>query len=543
MLDARVAAPHPRNEPVRAYAPGTLERSRLKGRLGELAKETIEAPCVIADREVRTGATFDVRAPHDRNLHLATVHAAGPEQVRAAIDAAICAKTDWAALSWDERAALMLKAAELIAGPWRDTMNAATMLGQSKTAHQAEIDAACELIDFLRLNVSFAAEIITRQPSSSPGVWNRLDYRPLEGFVLAITPFNFTSIAGNLPTAPALMGNTVVWKPSEKQAFAAHFFMQVLQEAGLPEGVINLVHGEGALVADVCLDHPDFAGLHFTGSAFVLRELWAKIGDHIRHLRAFPRLVGESGGKDFLLAHPSADVQSLVTALTRGAFEYQGQKCSAASRAYLPSSLWPRLRDELADTTRGLRMGDIADFRNFLGAVIDAKAFSKHRAAIEEARHLPEVAILVGGGTDDSIGWFVEPTILVTTDPRHRTMEEELFGPLLSLFVYEDADWESVLDLVNATSPYALTGAVFARDRAAIIEAMQRLRYAAGNFYVNDKPTGAIVGQQPFGGARGSGTNDKAGSALNLQRWVSPRAIKETFLPASDYRYPYMGGE
>ncbi|MDP8928193.1 MAG: L-glutamate gamma-semialdehyde dehydrogenase [Actinomycetota bacterium] len=543
MLNARVAAPLASNEPVRAYAPGTLERSRLKSRLGELAKETIEAPCIIAEREVRTGGTFDVRAPHDRNLHLATVHAARPEQVRAAIDAALYAKTDWAALSWDERAAPMLKAAELIAERWRDTMNAATMLGQSKTAHQAEIDAACELIDFLRLNVAFAAEIIAEQPSNSPGVWNRLDYRPLEGFVLAITPFNFTSIAGNLPTAPALMGNTVVWKPSEKQAFAAHFFMQVLQEAGLPEGVINLVHGDGALVADICLDHHDFAGLHFTGSAAVLRELWAKIGDHVRHLRAFPRIVGESGGKDFVLAHPSADVQSLVTALTRGAFEYQGQKCSAASRAYLPSSLWPHLRDELVDTTRGLRMGDIADFRNFLGAVIDAKAFSKHRAAIEEARHLPEVAILVGGGTDDSVGWFVEPTILVTTDPRHRTMEEELFGPLLSVFVYEDADWEPVLDLVNATSPYALTGAIFARDRAAIVETMQRLRYAAGNFYVNDKPTGAIVGQQPFGGARGSGTNDKAGSALNLQRWVSPRAIKETFLPASDYRYPYMGEE
>ncbi|MDQ4131595.1 MAG: L-glutamate gamma-semialdehyde dehydrogenase, partial [Actinomycetota bacterium] len=437
----------------------------------------------------------------------------------------------------------MLKAAELLAGPWRDTMNAATMLGQSKTAHQAEIDAACELIDFLRFNVAFAAEILQQQPLNSPGVWNRVDYRPLEGFVLAMTPFNFTSIAGNLPTAPALMGNTVVWKPSEKQALSAHYFMLLLQAAGLPEGVINLVHGDGALVADSCLEHPDFEGLHFTGSAAVLGELWGKIGEHIRHFRAFPRIVGESGGKDFLLAHASADREALLTALTRGAFEYQGQKCSAASRAYVPSSLWPGLRDELVDVTRTLRTGDIADFRNFLGAVIDARAFSRHRAAMEAARHDPHLSILVGGGTDDSMGWFVEPTVLVTADPRHRMMEEELFGPILTVFVYEDATWESVLDLVDTTSPYALTGGIFARDRGAISEATSRLRHAAGNFYVNDKPTGAIVGQQPFGGARRSGTNDKAGSGLNLQRWVSPRAIKETFAPATDYRYPYMGGE
>ncbi|MFN2557231.1 MAG: L-glutamate gamma-semialdehyde dehydrogenase [Nitriliruptorales bacterium] len=543
MLTARVAAPMPTNEPARVYAPGTLERARLKGRLDELTKETIEAPCVIADRPIRTGATFDLRAPHNHSLRLATVHAAGVEHVRDAIEAALYAKADWAALPWDERASTILKAAELIAGPWRDTLNAATMLGQSKTAHQAEIDAACELIDFLRFNVAFAAEVLSQQPLNSAGVWNRVDYRPLEGFVLAVTPFNFTSIAGNLPTAPALMGNTVVWKPSEKQALSAHYFLQVLQAAGLPEGVINLVHGDGALVADVCLDHPDFEGLHFTGSAFVLRELWAKIGEHIRHFRAFPRIVGESGGKDFLLAHPSADPQPLVTALTRGAFEYQGQKCSAVSRAYVPSSLWPRLRDELVDVTRSLGMGDIADFRNFLGAVIDSKAFNKHRAAIEEARHDPDLSILVGGGTDDSIGWFVEPTIVVSDDPRHRMLEEELFGPLLTVFVYEDAVWESVLDLVDTTSPYALTGAIFARDRGVIVEATSRLRHAAGNFYVNDKPTGAIVGQQPFGGARGSGTNDKAGSGLNLQRWVSPRVIKETYLPPSDHRYPYLGEE
>ncbi|MDP9022790.1 MAG: L-glutamate gamma-semialdehyde dehydrogenase [Actinomycetota bacterium] len=543
MLDARTVPPPPTNEPVRDYAPGSVEKASLKERLAALRKETVEAPCVIAGRDVTTGSTFEVRAPHDRGLHLATVHAAGIDQVNAAIEAALYAKQDWAALPFEERAAVLLRAAELLAGPWRDTLNGATMLGQSKTVHQAEIDSACELIDFLRFNVAFAADILAEQPLSSPGVWNRVDHRPLEGFVLAMTPFNFTSIAGNLPIAPALMGNTVVWKPSEKQAFSAHFFMRLLQAAGLPDGVINLAHGDGELVSDVCFDHPEFAGLHFTGSATVLQALWRKIGGNVRSYRNFPRIVGESGGKDFVVAHASAETDALVTALTRGAFEYQGQKCSAASRAYLPASTWAAVRDRLVDVTRSLPMGDVTDFRNFMGAVIDRSAFEKHRAAIEEARHEADVGILVGGGADEGEGWFVQPTILTTSDPYYRTMSEELFGPILTVFVYNDSAWEWALDLVDTTSPYGLTGSVFATDRGAILEASQRLRYAAGNFYINDKPTGAVVGQQPFGGARSSGTNDKAGSKTNLQRWVSPRAIKETFVPPTDHTYPHMGQE
>ncbi|HEX2028682.1 MAG TPA: L-glutamate gamma-semialdehyde dehydrogenase [Nitriliruptorales bacterium] len=540
MVEARVVPPPPVNEPVRSYAPGSVEKATLKERLDALRKETIEAPCVIAGREQRTGSTFELYAPHDRGLHLATVHGAGAEQVTTAIEAALYTAPDWAATPLEDRAAIFLRAAELLAGPWRDTLNAATMLGQSKTCYQAEIDAACELIDFWRFNVAYAAEVLGEQPHSPAGTWNRVDHRPLEGFVLAVTPFNFTSIAGNLPTAPALMGNTVLWKPSEKQGYAAHFTMALLREAGLPDGVINLLHGDGALVADVCFDHPDFAGLHFTGSAQVLQDLWRKIGHNIRSFRSFPRVVGESGGKDFVVAHPSADADALVTALVRGAFEYQGQKCSAASRAYLPASTWVRIRDRLVDVTRALRMGDVADFRNFMGAVIDRKAFDKHTAAIEEARQQGDVGILVGGGSDDREGWFVEPTVITTADPRYRTMQEELFGPILTVYVYDDAAWEWVLDVVDTTSPYGLTGAVFATDRGAIADATARLRHAAGNFYVNDKPTGAVVAQQPFGGGRGSGTNDKAGSKLNLLRWVSPRAIKENFLPPTDHPYPHM---
>jgi 1-pyrroline-5-carboxylate dehydrogenase len=543
MTTARTVTPEPRNEPVRSYAPGSPEKASLKERLDQLSKEPVDAPNVIGGREVRTGRTFEVRAPHRHRLHLATVHAAGADEVTAAVDAAEAARPGWEALPWEERAAVMLRAADLLSGPWRDTINGATMLGQSKTCSQAEIDAACELIDFLRFNVAFYAEILGEQPFSPPGVWNRVDYRPLEGFVLAITPFNFTAIAGNLPTAPALVGNTVVWKPSEKQAFAAHFLMQLFREAGLPDGVINLVHGEGGPIADAATGHPGFAGLHFTGSAEVLKQLWRTIGERVDRYHAFPRLVGESGGKDFVIAHPSADPDQLVTALARGAFEYQGQKCSAASRAYLPASMWATVRDRLVDTVRDLPMGDVTDFRNFLGAVIERKAFDRHRAGIDEARQHPDVEVLVGGGTDDSEGWFVEPTVLTTSDPLYRTMREELFGPILTVYVYDDGDWEQALELVDTTSPYGLTGAVFATDRTAITQAREGLRHAAGNFYVNDKPTGAVVGQQPFGGARGSGTNDKAGSKMNLQRWISPRAIKENFHPPTDPAYAHMGQE
>jgi 1-pyrroline-5-carboxylate dehydrogenase len=542
--NAHAAPPVPSNEPVRPYAPGTAERSSLQETVARMSKETVDAPCVIGGRDVFTGDTFDVRAPHDHDLHLATVHAAGEPEIRKAIEAAEYAKPEWAAMPWEERAAVMLRAADLLAGPYRDEINAATMLGQSKTAHQAEIDAACELIDFLRFNVAYYQRILAEQPPINPdGVWNRLDYRPLEGFVLAITPFNFTAIAGNLPTAPALVGNTVVWKPSEKQALSAHVFMQVLREAGLPDGVINLVHGDGALAAETCFQHPDFAGLHFTGSLEVFRSLWGKIGESLSHYRTFPRIVGETGGKDFVVAHPTADVTELSVALVRGAFEYQGQKCSAASRAYVPASMWPALREALIERTQTLRMGDVADFRNFLCAVIDERAFERLSSWQQRAQDDPDLSLVVGGSSDRSKGWFVEPTIVRTADPRHELMETELFGPLLTIYVYEDDQWEHTLDLVDTTSPYALTGAVFADDRAAVQQALHRLRNAAGNFYVNDKPTGSIVGQQPFGGARASGTNDKAGSHLNLLRWISARSIKETLVPPTDHTYPYLGDD
>ena len=533
--------PQPVNEPVRSYAPGSPERASLVDRLEDLAAATLEIPSWIGGEAVRTGEVFAARAPHDHGLHVADVHAAGPDELKRAIDSAMAARHDWATMAWQDRAAIFLRAADLLAGPWRDTLNASTMLHQSKTPQQAEIDAACELIDFLRFNVAWYRDIMAQQPQQSPGVWNQLDYRPLDGFVLAITPFNFTSIGGNLPTAPAICGNTVIWKPSDKQAFSSHFFMRVLQEAGLPDGVINLVHGPGARVAEICTAHPDFAGLHFTGSVDVFHSLWGTIGGRMSTYRTFPRIVGETGGKDFVVVHPSAEVEPVATGLVRGAFEYQGQKCSAASRAYVPRSMWPVLRDLLGDTIASIRMGDIRDFGNFMGAVIDESAFAKHRDAIALARNDAATEVLFGGGTDDRDGWFVEPTVVQTTDPRHDLMERELFGPILTLFVYEDAEWSETLDLVDTTSPYGLTGAVFATDRQAVAEARDRLRHAAGNFYINDKPTGAVVGQQPFGGARASGTNDKAGSPQNLLRWISTRAIKETFVPPTDYRYPYMG--
>ncbi|HEX6677712.1 MAG TPA: L-glutamate gamma-semialdehyde dehydrogenase [Actinomycetes bacterium] len=531
--------PTPANEPVLGYAPGSPERGRLEQRLAAMAKERIEATMFIGGHAVTSGETFPARAPHRHDLVLADVHAATAEHVGQAIDAALAVAADWAALPWEERAGVFLRAADLLAGPWRDTLNAATMLGQSKSVYQAEIDAACELADFWRFNVDFAAELHAQQPLSARGIWNRMDYRPLEGFVLAMTPFNFTSIAGNLPTAPALMGNVVVWKPSEKQALSAHYLMELLRAAGLPDGVVNLVHGDGAMASNVAMVHRDFAGLHFTGSTAVFRGLWRKAGERIEGYRNYPRLVGETGGKDFVLAHPSADVERLVVALGQGSFEYQGQKCSAASRAYVPRSLWPAVRDGIADLAGSLPMGDVADLGNFLGAVIEERAFRRHLDAIEGAR-AAGAEVVTGGSGDDRDGWFVQPTVLRSDDPRSDTMTRELFGPILTVFVYDDADWDATLDLVD-DSAYALTGAVFAHDRRAVLDALGRLRYAAGNLYVNDKPTGAIVGQQPFGGARASGTDDKAGSGLNLVRWVAPRAIKENALAPRDWRYPHLG--
>ena len=539
-MSGAFSVPPARNEPIRGYAPGSAERASLSERLASMAKERIEAPMVIAGERVSGDEQFTVAAPHRHQHVLADVHAAGPGNVTAAIEASLAAAADWAATPFEERAAIFLRAAELLAGPWRDTINASTMLGQSKSVFQAEIDAACELIDFWRYNVVFAEQIHADQPVSSPGMWNRMDYRPLEGFVLALTPFNFTSIAANLPTAPALMGNVVVWKPSEKQAFAAHFTMELLEAAGLPPGVINLVHGSGAMASEICMDHPDFAGLHFTGSTTVFKSLWAKAASGVHTYRSYPRLVGETGGKDFVLAHPSALVDPLVVALARGAFEYQGQKCSAASRAYIPRSLWPQVREGLADLVAEIPMGDIADFSMFMGAVIDENAFRRLTEAIDGARSAG-AEVLVGGNADDAEGWFVEPTVLVTDDPASDTMVRELFGPVLTVYVYDDARWTETLEVVDRTGPYALTGAVFSDDRAATAEAYAALRQAAGNFYINDKPTGAVVGQQPFGGARSSGTNDKAGSKLNLVRWTSPRTIKETFDPPTSWRYPHMG--
>jgi 1-pyrroline-5-carboxylate dehydrogenase len=525
---------------VKEYAPGSAERAEIAAKLEEMRSQRIAIPLVIGGEDVRTGDTVQAVMPHAKEHVLATVHQGGPAEVESAIRAAGEAWHDWSRTSWEERAAVFLRAAELLAGPWRATLNAATMLGQSKTVHQAEIDSACELIDFWRFNPSYMTRIYEEQPQSSPGVWNRMEYRPLEGFVFAVTPFNFTSIAGNLPTSPALMGNTVVWKPASTAAYSAHFIMRLLQEAGLPNGVINLVYGPGAAVGDTALRSPDLAGVHFTGSTAVFQQMWKTIGGSIDRYRSYPRIVGETGGKDFIVAHKTADVDAVATAIVRGSFEYQGQKCSAASRVYAPSNLWPALRERLAEQVGELKMGDVTDFSNFMGAVIDAKAQEGHREAIEEARGHSETQILVGGGVDSDVGYFVEPTVIETRDPNFRLLRDELFGPIVTAYVYPEDRYEETLDLVDATAPYGLTGAVFAEDRDAVSTAEDALRYTAGNFYVNDKPTGAVVGQQPFGGSRASGTNDKAGSMWNLIRWVSPRAIKETFAPPKDYRYPFM---
>jgi 1-pyrroline-5-carboxylate dehydrogenase len=532
--------PHPRNEPVLSYAPGTPERSALKAALGAVGAQPIEIPAVVAGREVRTGNTHDVVSPHCHHRVLARVHQADGATIQAAVRAAVDAQREWGHWRFEDRAAVFLKAAELLATVHRQLVNAATMLGQSKTAYQAEIDSACELIDFLRFNVHYAERIYREQPESAAGTWNRLDHRPLEGFVYAITPFNFTAIGGNLPTAPALMGNAVVWKPAGSAALSNWHFFRLLQEAGLPPGVINFLPGDAIEVSRTLLADRHLAGIHFTGSTAVFQSLWRTVGENLERYAGYPRIVGETGGKDFIVAHASADVEALAVAMVRGAYEYQGQKCSAASRAYIPDTLWPEVRDRVTAMIGDLGMGDVGDFRNFMGAVIDRRAFDRIRGYLDQAKQDRGVRFLAGGGADDSVGWFVEPTLIQVEDPGYRTMCEEIFGPVLTVHVYPAAKWSETLALVDRTGPYALTGAIFAQDRAAVVEADRALRYAAGNYYVNDKPTGAVVGQQPFGGGRASGTNDKAGSVLNLLRWVSPRAIKETFAPPKDYRYPFM---
>jgi 1-pyrroline-5-carboxylate dehydrogenase len=531
--------PAPANEPVLNYAPGSKERDNLKKALKDLKSKEHDIPMYIGSREVRTGKKIALRPPHEIAHTLGHFHEGGEEHVREAIEAALAAKAKWTALSWENRAGIFLKAADLIATKYRPYMNGTTMLGQSKNAYQAEIDSACELIDFLRWNVHFLSEIYQVQPVSGPGVHNRTEWRPLEGFVLAITPFNFTAIGGNLPTSAALCGNTVVWKPAYTQVFAAQFFMRILKEAGLPDGVINLIYVDGPVLGKVCFNHRDFAGLHFTGSTAAFNHLYQTIGANIHHYRSYPRIVGETGGKDFVLAHESADPDVLATALLRGAFEYQGQKCSAASRAYIPANLAAAVKQKLIDGIKSFKMGTVEDFSNFINAVIDERSFDKIKSYLDKAKQDPAAEIWVGGECDKSKGYFVQPTVIEAKDPHFVTMCEEIFGPVLSVYIYPPAEFEKTIELVDSTSPYALTGSIIARDREAVELAVDRLRNAAGNFYINDKPTGAVVGQQPFGGARGSGTNDKAGSILNLYRWLSARTIKETFAPPADYRYPF----
>jgi 1-pyrroline-5-carboxylate dehydrogenase len=541
VFDGVRRVPPPTNDPNFTYAPGTPERAAIKARLAAMAGERIDIPLVIGGREVRTGRTGQAVMPHKHAHVLADWHKAGAKEVRQAIRAAASARRDWANWRWEDRAAVLLRAAELLTTTWRQTLNAATMLGQSKTVFQAEIDSASELIDFWRFNVGFAEELHREQPTSSHGIWNQSDYRGLEGFVYAVTPFNFTAIGGNLPTAPALMGCTVIWKPASSAMLSAHYIMKLLEAAGLPPGVINFVAGDAAEISEVVLDDPDFAGVHFTGSTGVFNGIWQRVGQNLGKYRSYPRLVGETGGKDFVVAHASADPQALAVALVRGAFEYQGQKCSAASRAYVPKSLWPVVKGKLIEMVQSIKMGDVRDFRNFMGAVIDEKACDKISGYIDDAKK--KATIVTRGGCDKRKGYFIEPTIVQARRPDYRLMCEEIFGPVLTVYVYNDADWSRTLKIVDTTSPYALTGAVFATDRRAVLQASQTLRHAAGNFYINDKPTGAVVGQQPFGGGRASGTNDKAGSKMNLLRWVSARSVKETFSPPLDFTYPFMSAE
>jgi 1-pyrroline-5-carboxylate dehydrogenase len=541
VFNGRRRVPAPVNEPIKSYAPGSPERASLKARLKTMAAETIDMPLIIGGKEIRTGDTSPSVMPHDHQHVLGTYHKATEQHVADAIAAAEAARAEWAGWAFEDRAAVILKAAELLTTTWRDTINAATMLGQSKTAFQAEIDAAAELVDFWRFNAHYAQELLDEQPYSDHTMWNQLEYRGLEGFVYAVTPFNFTSIGGNLPTAPALMGNTVIWKPASSAMYSAYYLMKLYEAAGMPPGVINFVPGDAGMVSKILLGHRDLAGVHFTGSTEVFNNMWKTIGASMSTYRSYPRIVGETGGKDFIVAHPSADVDALAVAMVRGGFEFQGQKCSAASRVYVPKSIWNAVRDRAVAMINEIKMGDPADFRNFMGAVIDKRAFDKISEYIEHGRG--NAKILAGGKVDGSKGYFISPTLIETTDPGYKLLCEEIFGPVLTAYVYDDAKWEETLKTVDATSPYALTGAVFAQDRRAIVQAMSALRHAAGNFYVNDKPTGAVVGQQPFGGARASGTNDKAGSKLNLTRWVSARTVKENFNPPTDYRYPFMSEE
>ncbi len=537
------SVPKAYNEPVKSYAPGSPERAAIKAMLKKMKSEEVEIPMVIGGKRVKSDKRIAIHPPHDHQHVLGYYYKSDAEHVTMAIDAALKAAKDWAAMPWEHRAAIFLRAADLLSGPYRDRINAATMLGQSKTVHQAEIDSACELADFYRFNVQYMTEIYSQQPASDKTTWNRLEYRPLEGFVYALTPFNFTSIAGNLPTAPAMMGNVVVWKCSNTQVYSAKVLMDLYEEAGVPPGVINLIYPSGPVGGKVVMEHPDFAGFHFTGSTGVFQSIWKTIGTNIATYKTYPRIVGETGGKDFVLAHKSADVDQVVTALVRGAFEFQGQKCSAASRAYIPDNLWPEMKDKLIEQVEGLKMGDPEDFTNFMCAVIDEASFDKLAMYIDNAKKDAETEIIAGGQYDKSKGYYIRPTVIVTKDPHYVTMEEELFGPVLTLYVYEADKWEEALELVDTTSIYALTGAVFSNDRYATDQATRYLSQAAGNFYINDKPTGAVVGQQPFGGARASGTNDKAGSYLNMIRWTSPRTIKENFVPPTDYRYPFMAEE
>ena len=541
MHNAIYQVPLPQNEPVLNYAPGSTETINVKKTIEELRSKTIEVPMYIGANEVFTDKKIKLSPPHDHQHVLGYASEGDATHVKAAIDAALEARKNWANLPWNERSAVFLKAADLLAGPFRAKINAATMLGQSKNAFQAEIDAACELIDFLRFNVAFYQEIMAEQPQSSKGVWNKLEYRPLEGFVFALTPFNFTAIAGNLPASAALMGNVCVWKPAYTQIYSANVIMEVFKLAGLPDGVINMIYVDGPVTGEVVFNHADFAGIHFTGSTGVFQNIWKTIGGNIHKYKSYPRIVGETGGKDFVIAHKSADAKAVAVGLVRGAFEYQGQKCSAASRAYVPSNIWEDVKKHMLADLADIKMGPTEDFSNFVNAVIDEKAFDKISGYISAAKNDPSVEIIAGGGFDKSVGYFIEPTVILAKDPKYKTMCEEIFGPVLSIYVYDENAWEETLELVNTTSPYALTGAVFSQDRYAIDQATKALENAAGNFYINDKPTGAVVGQQPFGGARASGTNDKAGSKLNLLRWVNARTIKETFVSPTDYRYPFLG--
>ena len=529
------------NEPVKGYAPESKEREQVLATFKELYSTTVDVPLYIGAEEIRTGKTKNINPPFDHKKVVGTYHEAEKHHIEKAIETALAAREQWVNLAWEQRASIFLKAAELLAGPYRAKINAATMIAQAKTVHQAEIDSACEFIDFLRFNVEFMSQIYAEQPVSSEGIWNRLEYRALEGFVYAVTPFNFTAISGNLPAAPALMGNVVVWKPSASQVYSANVIMEVFKLAGLPDGVINMVHGSAVMITDTLLASRDFAGIHYTGSTSVFNDIWAKIGQNISKYKTYPRIVGETGGKDFVLAHPSSIPAQVATALTRGAFEYQGQKCSAASRAYIPQSIWPAVKEHLVNDIKSFKIGSPEDPSNFVSAVIHEGSFDKLARYIDEAKAAPDAEIIAGGTYDKSVGWFIDPTVIVTTNPKYDTLCTELFGPVLTIYVYEDAKWAETLKLVDETSPYALTGAIFSQDRYAIEEAAKALENAAGNFYINDKPTGAVVGQQPFGGARASGTNDKAGSVLNLYRWVSPRTIKETLVPPTDYRYPFLG--